>query len=149
MNEEFDNITYAAMLIVRYIDNELLATYYQENINLSLEIIENNLFLYSDIGNTKNITKKNIKVDIEDINLLYKKIYNLLKSMYLESLNVTISLLKIINLSNVNNPYLIFKIKDVHRNEINLLFKNYGFENNVLKEIEEDWINLVEEKKIK
>lgn len=147
MKEVMDDIAYAALLIYKYIDNELLAKYYQENINISIEIIENNVFLYSDVGNTKNITKKELKIDFRDINLIYKKIYELLKNTYLESQNIKIGLLKTINLSNVNKPYLIFRIKDIHRNEINLFFKDYGLEKDTLNEIEEDWLNIVEEKK--
>ena len=143
-NEQINNV---AMLVIRYIDNELLAKYYQENIKLSIEIIENHVFLYSDIGNTRNIIKKQLNIDVDEISLLYEKLYNLFKLNYVESPNIKISLLKITNLSNINNPYLLFKIRDVHRNEINIFIRNFNYEKNVLNNIEKDWINLIEEKK--
>jgi len=135
-------------LIINYIDS-LLSSENQKNIVLEFYIIENNLFLEINHkkGSNNIITGKyKLNMEIEDIGLLYIELYNLLKDRYIENNEIKVQVLKEMDFSNLDNPYLSFKIHDVHQNEIDLRLRNFGNEKHVLDTIENDLKKVYEEK---
>lgn len=142
-----DNIneitTYCELIFYKI--NSILGENSQKTIVLDFGIIEDNLFLFSEIENGKMKEKTKINVDLEDLASLYKKIYELFLQNYLESETRKISILKVSDLSDANNHYLNLRIRDIHRTEINFYLKDLGLEREILNQIEENWISLVEE----
>lgn len=135
-------------LIINYIDS-LLSKENQKHIVLEFYIIENNLFLETDYktGNNKVLTGKyKLNMEIEDIGLLYVELYNLLKDFYIENNEIKVQVLKEMDFSNFDNPYLSFKIHDVHQNEIDLRLRNFGNEKHALDTIENDLKKVYAEK---
>ena len=137
-----DDTTEATNFMIRYI-NSLFNSYYQEIFNLNFEIIENKLFLYTEMGNGRVLNKDNLYLDVSDIDEFYLNFYKKLKDNYVDHERIKISLLKIFNLNDQCEPYLTFRLSDIHSNFINISLRT----SKVLNEIENDWIDLVNNKK--
>ena len=135
-------------LIINYI-NSILSNIHQKKYVLDFYIVEKNLFLSSSYKEgASNIINNKIKlnIDIDDIGLLYLELYNLFKDKFIENEKIKVQVLKEVDFSNMENPYLSFRIHDIHQNEIDLNLRNLYNEKNALHTIENDLINLYSEK---
>ncbi len=134
--------------LIFYKINKVFAENYQKTYVIDFDVVENSLFLFTETENGTIKEKNMINIDLEDTSLLYEKLYELFLNNYLESNTIKISIIKEINLINPNNPYLKLKIRDkIHNTEVDFYLKDFGREREVLSFIEEDWIQLVKEKK--
>ncbi len=117
------------------------------NIYFSFDIIEGHVFLFERINNGSVSKKIDLRIEPNELNLIYLGLYQLIKDNYLKSPTKFISIQEIVNLENLDNPFLTILIKDLHQNQINVILKNKNNQRNILETIKNDWIAIISEKK--
>ena len=129
--------------------NSLIVDNHQKNIVLEFHIIQNVLFLITEYkaGSDNNMNdKSSLYIDLDDLSMFYIKLYEIIKQQYIFNNHLKVKIEEIKDFSNLNNPYLSFKIHDVHLNEIDIRFRNFGHEKEAIDSIEEDLLLLYQEK---
>ena len=142
-----EQINITCELILNYIDS-LLEKLHSKTVILDFFIMENHLFLETSYkeGSNKIIMKKSIlNIDIEDISYLYQELYYLFKERYINSSRIKVQIFKEFDFGSIN-PFLSFKIHDIHLNEIDLRLKDLGHERDSLINLEEDIIKMYKSK---
>lgn len=134
--------------IIAYIEN-LSLNNVNKIIDFSFDIIENNVFLFISINNGSVYKKVNLNIEYDELDELYRKLYNSLKEKYINNPHKSINIFETIDLSNLDNLALNFNIKDNHQNKIIIEYKTFGYLNDILTEIKNDWLLLINERKTK
>lgn len=134
-------------MFIYYIE-DFLSRDYNGRVYFSFEFIEKNVYLFIKSNNDKVIRKINLNKKITSLEELYKVLYQELKDNYIESETKTIKASETRDLTNLDNPSLVFKIKDIHRNIIEIEFKNHEYVKELLESIKQDWIEIVNSKRM-
>ena len=129
--------------------NESFLNSNNKNIDITFDIIENHVFIFIKTNNGLSLKKVDLKINKEDLGTFYIQLYEELKNYYLTSPIVSISIYQNINLAYPDNYFLAMVLKEIHQNKLTIEFKDQGLEKEALETIKNDWINLVNEEKMK
>lgn len=129
--------------------NESFLNSNNKNIDITFDIIENHVFIFIKTNNGLSLKKVDLKINKEDLGTFYIQLYEELKDYYLTSPIVSISIYQNINLAYPDNYFLAMVLKEVHQNKLTIEFKDQGLEKEALETIKNNWINLVNEEKMK
>lgn len=129
--------------------NESFLNNNNKSIDITFDIIENHVFIFIKTNNGLSLKKVDLKINKEDLGTFYIQLYEELKDYYLTSPIVSISIYQNINLAYPDNYFLAMVLKEVHQNKLTIEFKDQGLEKEALETIKNNWINLVNEEKMK
>ena len=129
--------------------NESFLNSNNKSIDITFDIIENHVFIFIKTNNGLSLKKVDLKINKEDLGTFYIQLYEELKNYYLTSPIVSISIYQNINLAYPDNYFLAMVLKEVHQNKLTIEFKDQGLEKEALETIKNNWINLVNEEKMK
>ncbi len=129
--------------------NESFLNSNNKSIDITFDIIENHVFIFIKTNNGLSLKKVDLKINKEDLGTFYIQLYEELKNYYLTSPIVSISIYQNINLAYPDNYFLAMVLKEIHQNKLTIEFKDQGLEKEALETIKNNWINLVNEEKMK
>ena len=143
-----DEIKLSCELLLNHIDS-LIASSNSKTIILEFFKSEDCLFLTTEYkeGSNKVITHKTkLNIDVDDTSLFYQELFNQFRDRYVDNDNIKVQILKEIDFGR-NTPFLSFRLHDRHLNEVDLRLKNLGNEKEVIDAIENQIMNLYNEKR--
>lgn len=129
--------------------NESFLNSNNKSIDITFDIIENHVFIFIKTNNGLSLKKVDLKINKEDLGTFYIQLYEKLKNYYLTSPIVSIGIYQNTNLAYPDNYFLAMVLKEVHQNKLTIEFKDQGLEKEALETIKNNWINLVNEEKMK
>lgn len=129
-------------LIIYYIE-DFFSKEYNQVIDFTFEIIEGYIYLFIQFANGKMIKKVNLNITKDYLDDFYNIFYKEFKNNYLNSSTKKIKIQEITDLTNIENPYLVLYVKDIHKNIIKIELKNHGYVQDILNSIKEDWLTTI------
>ncbi len=135
--------------IIIYDLHELFNVNNNKSIDVNFNNIENHTFAFINVNNGVYLKKIDLNLEKDELGNFYIKLYDNIKTSYLNNPFISLGLYQNINLTDPDNYFLTIILKDIHQNKLYIELKDKGLEKEALETIKNNWINLVNEKKMK
>ena len=135
--------------IIIYDLHELFNVNNNKSIDVNFNNIENHTFAFINVNNGVYLKKIDLNLEKDELSNFYIKLYDNIKTSYLNKPFISLGLYQNINLTDPDNYFLTIILKDIHQNKLYIELKDKGLEKEALETIKNNWINLVNEKKMK
>ncbi len=135
--------------IIIYDLHELFNVNNNKSIDVNFNNIENHTFAFINVNNGVYLKKIDLNLEKDELSNFYIKLYDNIKTSYLNNPFISLGLYQNINLTDPDNYFLTIILKDIHQNKLYIELKDKGLEKEALETIKNNWINLVNEKKMK
>ena len=129
--------------------NESFLNSNNKSIDITFDIIENHVFIFIKTNNGLSLKKIDLNLEKDELGNFYIKLYDNIKTSYLNNPFISLGLYQNINLTDPDNYFLTIILKDIHQNKLYIELKDKGLEKEALETIKNNWINLVNEEKMK
>lgn len=135
--------------IIIYDLHELFNVNNNKSIDVNFNNIENHTFAFINVNNGVYLKKIDLNLEKDELSNFYIKLYDNIKTSYLNNPFISLGLYQNINLTDPDNYFLTIILKDIHQNKLYIELKDKGLEKEALETIKNNWINLVNEEKMK